>query len=140
MVRTFTSEAAFRTFASDFARSLKAGDVVGLSGPLGAGKTTFVQAAATALLGGDPVSSPTFTFWHRYPSGDTAAPVDHIDLYRIDDPAEIVELGLDDAFEGGSIVFVEWWQNAGGRLPAPSYEIVIAGKGEDPRTVTVISK
>lgn len=140
MERTFTSEAAFRTFASDFARSLKAGDVVGLSGPLGAGKTTFVQAAATALLGGDTVSSPTFTFWHRYPAADSAPPVDHIDLYRIDNPAEIVELGLDEAFEGNSIVFVEWWQNAGGRLPVPSYEIAIAGKGEEPRSVRVASK
>lgn len=137
MERTFTDEAAFRAFARDFARTLVPGDVVGLTGPLGAGKTTFVQAAAAELLGTDAVSSPTFTFWHRYGADDAGGLVDHIDLYRIDDPREMTELGLDDAFEGSSIVFVEWWENAGGTLPEPGYRVSISGKGEEPRSVSV---
>lgn len=134
MDRTFTTEAAFRRYAGDFAQGLRPGDVVGLSGPLGAGKTTFVQAAVERLLRADPVSSPTFTFWHRY---EGPVPIDHLDLYRIGDPAELVELGLDDAFDGSSIVLVEWWEHGAGFLPQPSYEITIAGKGGDPRTVSV---
>jgi tRNA threonylcarbamoyl adenosine modification protein YjeE len=134
MIRTFHSEQEFVTFAADFARGLRAGDVVGLSGPLGSGKTTFVKAVVQERLGSDPVSSPTFTFWHRYPG---APPVDHLDLYRVDDPADITELGLDDAFDGSSVVLVEWWRNAPGLLPPVHFEIDIQGKGDEPRVVTV---
>jgi tRNA threonylcarbamoyladenosine biosynthesis protein TsaE len=135
MDRTFKTEKEFRLFAAQFARQLRAGDVIGLSGPLGSGKTTFVKAVVEARLGVDPVSSPTFTFWHRYPSDP---PIDHLDLYRIDDPRELTELGLEDAFDGSSIVMVEWWRNAPALLPPVHYEIEISGKGEEPRRVTVL--
>lgn len=128
------TEKEFTDFAATFARDLKAGDVVGLSGPLGAGKTTFVKAVVLERLGSDPVSSPTFTFWHRYAG---ATPIDHLDLYRVDDPAEVTELGLDEAFDGTSIVLVEWWRNAPGLLPPLRYEIEIEGKGDGPRRVSV---
>lgn len=134
MDRTFHSEQEFAAFAASFARELKAGDVVGLSGPLGAGKTTFVKAVVNARLGSDPASSPTFTFWHRYPG---TPPIDHLDLYRIDDPGELTELGLEEAFDGTSIVLVEWWRNAPTLLPPVRYEVDISGKGEGPREVTV---
>jgi tRNA threonylcarbamoyladenosine biosynthesis protein TsaE len=137
MDRTFHTEQEFVRFAAAFARELKAGDVVGLSGPLGAGKTTFVKAVVQARLGTDPVSSPTFTFWHRY---DGQPAIDHLDLYRIDDPAEIAELGLDEAFDGSSIVLVEWWRNAPDLLPPVHYEIDIDGKGNDPRSISVIHR
>lgn len=137
MQRTFQTEAELQTFASDFARGLRAGDVVALSGPLGAGKTTFVRAVVSALLGNDLASSPTFTFWHRYAG---SPPIDHIDLYRIDDPAELVELGLEEAFDSGSIVLVEWWQNAPALLPESRYEIRIAGSGSEPRRLEVQRK
>jgi tRNA threonylcarbamoyladenosine biosynthesis protein TsaE len=135
MDRTFNSEQEFRSFAAEFARGLRAGDVIGLSGPLGSGKTTFIRAVAAQLLGNDVVSSPTFTFWHRY-EGDP--PIDHLDLYRIDDPRELTELGLDEAFDGSSIVLVEWWRNAPALLPPVHYEIEIEGKGEEPRHVSVL--
>lgn len=134
MDRTFYSEEEFRAFATDFARNLRPGDVVGLSGPLGAGKTTFVKAVVLARLGNDPVSSPTFTFWHRY---EGEPPVDHLDLYRVERPEEADELGLEDAFDGRSIVLVEWWKNAPELLPPVRYEIEIEGKGDSPRRVTV---
>lgn len=134
MDRTFYNEEEFRAFAADFARELAPGDVVGLSGPLGAGKTAFVKAVVLARLGADPVSSPTFTFWHRY---EGEPPIDHLDLYRVQDPSEVAELGLEEAFDGRSVVLVEWWKNAPGLLPPVRYEIEIDGKGDEPRRVTV---
>ncbi|MHB8357351.1 MAG: tRNA (adenosine(37)-N6)-threonylcarbamoyltransferase complex ATPase subunit type 1 TsaE [Vulcanimicrobiaceae bacterium] len=136
MERTFHSEDEMRSFAAEFARGLRAGDVVGLAGPLGAGKTTFVRAAVQALLGHDPTSSPTFTFRHRYTAPE-APLIDHLDLFRIGDPAELVELGLEEVFDGSSIVLVEWWRNAPGFLPPRRYEIEIEGSGNGPRRVTV---
>jgi len=133
-IRSLPDLAALQAFAAEFARGLRPGDAVGLSGPLGAGKTTFVRAVVRALHGEDQTSSPTFTFWHRYPG---SPPIDHLDLYRVDDPSELTELGLEDAFDGTSIVFAEWWRNAPGLLPDGHRELVFEGSGDGPRTVTV---
>jgi tRNA threonylcarbamoyl adenosine modification protein YjeE len=132
--RTFSSEADLRAFAAAFARRLRPGDVVAISGPLGAGKTTFVRAIVEVLHGADETTSPTFTFRHRY---EGTPPVDHLDLYRLEHPAQRVELGLEDAFEGGSIVLVEWWQNAPQLLPERRYEVDIQCAGQGPRLVEV---
>ncbi len=138
---TFPTESAFVAFAQRFAARLRAGDTVALSGPLGAGKTTFVRAVVRVLHGDDPASSPTFTFWHRYlpPVGplSQAPPIDHLDLYRIEDPAEVAELGLEDAFSGDSIVLVEWWNRAPQLMPSRRYDVAIEGAGSGPRTVGV---
>ncbi|MGZ3521650.1 MAG: tRNA (adenosine(37)-N6)-threonylcarbamoyltransferase complex ATPase subunit type 1 TsaE [Vulcanimicrobiaceae bacterium] len=144
MERTFHTEAQLNAFAADFARSLRPGDVIGLSGPLGAGKTVFVRAIVRALHGEETTSSPTFTFWHRYiapANGRTvsASPIDHLDLYRVDDPADLVELGLDEVFDSSSIVLVEWWKNAPALLPRRHYEIEITGRGNEARHVSISS-
>ncbi|MDQ6929071.1 MAG: tRNA (adenosine(37)-N6)-threonylcarbamoyltransferase complex ATPase subunit type 1 TsaE [Candidatus Eremiobacteraeota bacterium] len=130
MKRTFTTEAELAGFAAEFASRLEPGDAVGLSGPLGSGKTTFVRAVVKARLGHDPTSSPTFTFWHRYPG---TPPIDHLDLYRIEDPAEIAELGLEEAFDGTSITLVEWWEHAPALLPLRRYTLTLEGAGDEPR-------
>ena len=96
----FPTEEDLGKFAAEFARRLRPGDVVALGGPLGAGKTTFVRAVVRALHGTDQSCSPTFTFRHRY---DGDPPIDHIDFYRIDDPRESAELGLEEALDGRSI-------------------------------------
>jgi tRNA threonylcarbamoyl adenosine modification protein YjeE len=132
MRRTFSDEAALTDFAATFARGLRPGDVVALSGPLGAGKTTFVRSIVCALHGADQTSSPTFTFWHRYAG---SPPIDHVDLFRIEEPSETVELGLEDAFDGRSIVLVEWWEKAPHLVPAARYDVHIEGAGDSPRTV-----
>ncbi len=131
---TLSSLADFQAFAATFARTLEAGDVVALSGELGAGKTTFVRAAVSERHALDQTTSPTFAFWHRYPG---EPPIDHLDLYRIDDPREMNELGLDEVFDGSSIVFIEWWTHAPGLLPADHYEVTIAGSGDAPRAVSI---
>jgi tRNA threonylcarbamoyl adenosine modification protein YjeE len=132
--RTFLGERELAAFASGFARKLRAGDVVALSGGLGAGKTAFVRAIVRALHGADESSSPTFTFWHRYAGSPT---IDHLDLYRIGDPGELAELGLEEAFGGDSIVFVEWWKNAPALIPQRRYEIELEGAGDEPRTLVL---
>ena len=136
---TLADVGEFTTFAAAFSRDLRAGDAVALSGPLGAGKTTFVRAVVAALHGCDTASSPTFTFRHRYtaPAGNAGVPIDHLDLYRVENVAELRELGLEDAFADDSIVLVEWWDRAPGLLPPRRYEIDIQGSGDGARTVKV---
>ena len=106
-----SSPEATEALAADLARLLDAGDVVAISGELGAGKTTFVRGAARALGVTGPVSSPTFTIGHRY---DAPVPVAHLDLYRVDglDPEEWGDL---EPYFDGTIAFVEWPEH-GGRL------------------------
>ncbi len=132
--RSLAGRAEFDAFANDFAHSLQLGDVVALRGDLGAGKTAFVRAAAEALGVTDDVSSPTFIFRQRYAG---PVPVEHLDLYRIDDPAELVELGLEDVFSGDAVVFVEWPERAPGLLPNSAVTLTISGSGEDARTVEI---
>jgi len=132
--QTFPTQTAFESFAAEFSRALQPGDVVALSGELGSGKTTFVRAAVRARHGEDQTTSPTFTFWHRY-GGDP--PIDHLDFYRIDDPAQLHELGLEEAFDGRTIAFIEWWTHAPSLVPVRRYEVTIAGSGDAPRTVEV---
>jgi tRNA threonylcarbamoyl adenosine modification protein YjeE len=131
---TLHTEDDFEAFASAFARRLHAGDVVALSGPLGSGKTAFVRAVVRSLHGADQSYSPTLTFWHRY---DGTPPIDHIDLFRIDDPRESAELGLEEALDGSSIVLVEWWRNAPELVSERRYEIEIEGSGNGPRTLFI---
>jgi tRNA threonylcarbamoyladenosine biosynthesis protein TsaE len=129
---TLGSEEELNAFGAAFARRLRPGDVVALSGPLGSGKTAFVRAVVRALHGADQTYSPTFSFWHRY-RGDP--PIEHVDLFRVEDPSELTELGLEEAFDGRSIVLVEWWRNAPDIIPSRRFEIEIDGVGDDPRTL-----
>jgi tRNA threonylcarbamoyladenosine biosynthesis protein TsaE len=89
---------------------LQVGDVVALSGPLGAGKTTLVRGVLAALGHAGEVPSPTFAIVQPYDS--TRVPIAHADLYRIEDPAELEELGLDDQLLDGALL-VEWPERAG---------------------------
>ena len=117
---------------------LRAGDVVALRGPLGAGKTTFVRALVGALHGSDAaVSSPTFVFRQRY-DAPGAAPIEHLDLFRVEDECELAELSLDYAFGADRITVVEWPEHGESILPARRYEVAIAGAGDGPRTVRIV--
>ena len=133
--RTCSSERELVEFAAELAAHLRPGDVVALSGALGSGKTAFIRAIVESLHGHDEGSSPTFTFRHRY---DGRPPVEHLDFYRIDDPQDIAELGLEEAFCQDAIVLVEWWENAPRLLPARRWEIEIQGAGSEPRRVRII--
>jgi len=134
------TEAQLSAFAAEFGRALRAGDVVALGGPLGAGKTTFVKAIVRERLGQDPTTSPTFTFRHRYePAAMTKdqPAIEHLDFFRIRHPSETHELGLEEAFTGDSIALVEWWERAPQLLPTRRFEITIEGVGDGPRHLRV---
>lgn len=125
------------------AASLTAGDAVFLFGDLGAGKTAFVKGLAEGLgIARDEVSSPTFTLIQEYRGGRLT--LFHVDLYRLDDPREVNDLGLDEIAENG-VLAIEWAEKLGARASArvkPSHrEGAIAvrithGEG-DARTITI---
>jgi tRNA threonylcarbamoyladenosine biosynthesis protein TsaE len=131
---TTRSEAETAAAARDVAARLGAGDVVLLFGDLGAGKTAFVNGLAEGLgVPGDQVSSPTFTLVQEYRGG--RLPLFHVDLYRLDDPREVDDLGLDEIAADG-VLAIEWAE----KLPrATSGAIVVRiehGDG-DTRRLTV---
>ena len=126
--------AAFERVAAELAATLHPGDVVALAGELGAGKTAFVRAVVRALHGREEAASPTFTFRHRY---EGEPPVEHLDLYRLGDPAEAVELGLEEAFDGRSVVLVEWPERLPQLLPRNAIHVAIVGAGDAPRDLVI---
>lgn len=102
---------AIEAFGARIARALRPGDVVALSGGLGAGKTTLARAIIAALGHSGEVPSPTFTIVETYDG--LRVPVVHADFYRLDDLREAAELGLDDYRDGAALI-AEWPENAGG--------------------------
>ncbi len=115
-------EAGTRALAEKVAEMVGAGDLVTLSGDLGAGKTAFARALIRKLTD-DPqldVPSPTFTLMQVYEGVDF--PIVHADLYRIGDPSELGELGWDEATDQ-ALVLVEWAERAGGALPAERLDV-----------------
>jgi tRNA threonylcarbamoyladenosine biosynthesis protein TsaE len=107
------SEADTLALARSLAAVLQGGDVVGLEGGLGAGKTTFARGAVHGL--GVPeetaVTSPTFALLHQY---EGRIPVAHADFYRLAREAELEELGVDELLEEGAVLFVEWGRKFAG--------------------------
>ena len=87
--------------------SLRAGDKISLTGTLGAGKTTRARGILEGLGYNGEVPSPTFAIVQPYEPPETRIPVAHVDLYRIEDPEEIPELGLDEMLIDGAMI-VEW--------------------------------
>ena len=121
--------------AARLAARLQVGDVVAVSGELGAGKTTFVRGAARALGVREPVSSPTFTIGHRY---EAPVPVAHLDLYRLAgfDPEEWADL---EPYFDGTVAFVEWPEHGGEWLPAVRASVTLSHVDESRRQVNIQS-
>jgi tRNA threonylcarbamoyladenosine biosynthesis protein TsaE len=102
-------EEATARFGASLARAARAGDVIALSGPLGVGKTALARGFIAALGHKGDVPSPSFAIVQPYEELDPA--VWHVDLYRIEEPSEIGELGLDSAAD--AVLLVEWPERAG---------------------------
>ena len=105
--------AAMDQFGTRIAVRLRAGDVVALSGGLGAGKTTLARAIIAALGYKAEVPSPTFTIIETYDPPALRLPVVHADFYRLQRAGEAAEIGLDD-YRNGAALLAEWPENAGG--------------------------
>jgi tRNA threonylcarbamoyladenosine biosynthesis protein TsaE len=135
LTRVTRSENETADVARELAGTLSAGDVILLYGDLGAGKTAFVRGLAEGLgVQREEVSSPTFTLLQEYRGG--RLPLFHADLYRLTDPREIDELGLDEIADSG-VLAIEWAE----KLTVSRYEGAIAvriahGDG-DARTISV---
>jgi tRNA threonylcarbamoyladenosine biosynthesis protein TsaE len=104
-----------------------------LIGNLGAGKTTLAKGIIHGLGFAQPdeVASPTFTLIHEYGEGR----VYHIDLYRLDKPAQIATLGLDDIFDKDAVVLIEWGERFPELMPRPRMEIQLTAIGEHERQI-----
>jgi tRNA threonylcarbamoyladenosine biosynthesis protein TsaE len=110
-----TTEADTLSCAAKLASLSRAGDVIGLSGPLGSGKTTFARGFVHARVGEDiDVPSPTFTLVQTYAT--SMGEIWHCDLYRLDRPQDGIELGLEDAF-ASAVTLLEWPERLGTLLP-----------------------
>ena len=135
--RTFTtwSEEETRLAGETLAAGLRPGDVVLLRGDLGMGKTVFARGLA-AGLGVDPaeVRSPSFTLVNPYRG---RVPVYHIDLYRIDKPADLDELGLEEILGGDGVAVVEWAERLGSYGTREHVEVRIEDRGGSERRITV---
>jgi tRNA threonylcarbamoyladenosine biosynthesis protein TsaE len=121
--------------AARLAERLAPGDVVTISGELGAGKTTFVRGAARALGVTGPVSSPTFTIGHRY---EAPTPVAHLDLYRIAG-LDSEEWGDLEPYFDGTVAFVEWPEHGGDWLPEARAVVTLGHVDESHRSVRIDS-
>jgi len=118
---------------------LQPGDVVALSGELGAGKTHFIKGLATGAGVGKStyVSSPSFTLINEYPG---KVPFYHIDLFRLESQKEAERLGLEDYFQGGGITAIEWADKIPRLLPKEMVSIHIVYTGKNTRSIKMIGK
>jgi tRNA threonylcarbamoyladenosine biosynthesis protein TsaE len=108
---------------AELARDLRGGDVVTLSGELGAGKTTLVRGVLRGLGFDGRVKSPSYGLVETYDVGELV--VHHLDQYRLADPAELDFIGLDDLVDSESALLVEWPERAGGTFADPTRRIRI---------------
>lgn len=111
--------AATAAFGARIAAALKPGDVIALSGGLGAGKTTLARAIIAALGHAGEVPSPTFAILEPYDAPPLRLPLVHADFYRLEDPAELEELGL-DYYREDAVLIAEWPEQAGGFAHEPA--------------------
>ena len=137
-VKTFHTHSPEETQAVgvEIGQRLRPGDVVALSGDLGAGKTCLTQGIArgVGLAPGEIVNSPSYILMNQYAG---RIPIYHIDLYRLQDPNQIADLGLEEFLEGDGVCVIEWAERMQAALPAKTIFITITEEGESIRRIDV---
>jgi tRNA threonylcarbamoyladenosine biosynthesis protein TsaE len=134
LVVTTRDPDATRALAARLAAVARPGDVVTLLGELGAGKTVFAKGFAAGLGIRATVNSPSFVLMAEY---DGRLPLFHLDLYRLADAADVVGGGLLDERQAAGVTLIEWAERLGEATPADRLQVAIAGRGDDPRRLTV---
>jgi len=128
--------AASEAFGARLAEIVQAGDAITLSGPLGAGKTSIARGLLGALGLEGEAPSPSFAIVQPYDLPEVRLPVLHVDLYRLDDPAELDELGLDEA-RRDSLLVVEWPEHGGDWSDALALTLAVEPDGARRLTASV---
>ncbi len=132
------SAAETRSLGEALSISLRPGDVLVLQGDMGAGKSEFTRGIARGLGILGSIASPTFTILQAYDSG--RLPLYHFDWYRINDPEELFEIGVEEYLQGDGVAVVEWAERAPELLPDAYLLISLSnGAGDDDRIIEIIS-
>jgi tRNA threonylcarbamoyladenosine biosynthesis protein TsaE len=116
------------------AQTLGAGDVVALTGELGAGKTCFVQGLVRGLGAATWATSPTFVLVNEYRG---RLPIHHVDVYRVAGADEMVDVGLLELIDGDGVTVIEWADRVPTLLPDRAIHVAIAGVGDEPRRIDI---
>jgi len=133
LIHSSSPEESIR-FAERLGELLRPGDLILLSGDLGAGKTTMTRGLAKGLgVTERYITSPTFTLINEYAG---RAPLFHVDLYRLSGEAEVEGIGLEELFERG-VVVIEWSERAGSLIPEERLELDLKVTGETSRDILV---
>ncbi len=126
------------SFGRELASILKPGDIVSLTGPLGAGKTCLIKGIALGLgINEADVNSPTYTIVNEYFSKSTRKPLYHFDLYRLESATELHGIGWDEYIMREGIMVVEWGEKAGRFMPENRIEIELQIISENKRQIDI---
>lgn len=136
LILTSASPEATLALAERLGRAAQPGDVIALTGELGAGKTVFAKGIL-AGLGGDPrsVTSPTFVLMMRH---EARLPLFHFDAYRLARHSEMLDIGAEEAYYGGGVCVIEWADRVEETLPADRLDVSLEVKGENERKITLV--
>ena len=131
------SEEETKKIGKKIGKKLKKGDLVGLYGELGSGKTVFAKGIASGLKSKAQVKSPSFTIINEYRGEYT---IYHIDLYRIDRADDLIKLGFDDYFYGNGVCVIEWAEKISDYLPPKGFDVHINILDETTREIKVLPR
>jgi len=131
------SEVDTEALGERLARELRAGDVIAMTGDLGAGKTAFIRGLARGLGITARVTSPTYTVVNEY---EGRLPLFHFDMYRLGGPDELYDIGWDDYLRRGGVCAVEWSERAEGLMPEDCLTVDIKALDETERCVTITGR
>ncbi|MDR1335614.1 MAG: tRNA (adenosine(37)-N6)-threonylcarbamoyltransferase complex ATPase subunit type 1 TsaE [Tannerella sp.] len=126
-----------RRAAAEFVRALGDRTVFAFHGEMGVGKTTFIKAVCEALGVEDAAGSPTFAIVNEYRSATTGELVYHFDFYRIRQPAEAQDIGVEDFFYSGALCFIEWPEKIAPLLPADTVHVRMTEEADSTRKIEI---